>query len=948
MTGVLVDRQIELTLLDDMLSAAGRRDGSLVVVSGPIGIGKTALLGVVAAKAGQDTAVLAATGSTMERLFPFGVVRQLCEPVIAALDAGERARVDEGLTEFARPLFATEDCLRGTVDPLAPVMQQVMQGVRHLLTVFGENRPVLLLVDDVQWADAESLRCLGYLANRLAGTGVLMVVTVREGSPGGDEQGVRHLARSAGRVLRLGPLSMTGVRAIVRQRFGVAGSDRFARVCGEVSRGNPMVLGAMLDELAAGDGAPDDDGAERVRTCRPSLLRERMAARLRAQPDSAMAFLRAVSCLGPTAEPDLVARLAGLDGIGYTEVLDSLSAQGFLLTSHTPEFAHPVVREAVDQLTSPAQAERLQVIAATVLHAAGRPAEQVAGHLLAVASPQAVWTTDVLRDAAGAAARRGETDKATRYLRRALLDNAPTSVHRAALLLELAAIERALDASASVRHVLEAVTLSPGVAGQAAALNRLSPASFGMAPPEQLTMVAEVADALGEADRLTGAERELALRIEARVSAGDVGGAARIDAAVRRLRSLDHTRLVESPGGRELLAVLLELAAVSGQVSGAEVARLGRLVLAREPATAGAHMTTPMIMTALSLADGAVAVALPWLDAALDSTSRRGDPVARATVAAGRAQVVLGAGRIDEAASHAASGIAVGECWFDAVTVAGMLRIVAALRLYGGERTSRVSANGLEHTIIDRIVDLCGSRIDHPAVPAMMRIATAGRVGGDGLWPSLEQLLDCGRQLDRAGWRNPALVPWRTSAAWLYHRLGETAAAMELAEAEYELASSWGAPAALGRALRVRGALTPGPAGLRLLRAAVDALRDSDDEVERARAHLLLGGRLQREGTASDAEVHLRHGQELTEKGTARWLGAAVTMAERPDAGRRLTAAERRVVSLVVDGLTNKAIADELGVSRRAVEKHLTNVYVKFDVAGRGELKAALLAEPAH
>jgi DNA-binding CsgD family transcriptional regulator len=377
------------------------------------------------------------------------------------------------------------------------------------------------------------------------------------------------------------------------------------------------------------------------------------------------------------------------------------------------------------------------------------------------------------------------------------------------------------------------------------------------------------------------------------------------------------------------------------------VTTLGRLVLTREPATAGAHMTAPMVMTALSLADGAVAAAVPWLDAALDSTLRREDPVARATVAAGRALVLLSAGRIDEAASHAASAIAVGECWFDAVTVAGMLRIVGALQLYGSDRPSRVSADGLEHTITDRIIELCAPRTDHPAVPAMMRLATAGRASGDELWPSLEQLLDCGRQLDRAGWRNPALVPWRTSAAWLYHRLGDTAAALELAEAEFELASLWGTPSALGRALRVRGALTPGSAGLRLLHAAVDALRDSDDELERARAHLLLGGRLQREGAASDAEVHLRHGQELTDKGTARWLGDIVTMTERPDAGRRLTAAERRVVSLVVEGLTNKAIADELGVSRRAVEKHLTNVYVKFDVAGRGELKAAMLAEPA-
>jgi DNA-binding CsgD family transcriptional regulator len=138
-------------------------------------------------------------------------------------------------------------------------------------------------------------------------------------------------------------------------------------------------------------------------------------------------------------------------------------------------------------------------------------------------------------------------------------------------------------------------------------------------------------------------------------------------------------------------------------------------------------------------------------------------------------------------------------------------------------------------------------------------------------------------------------------------------------------------------------------AGFVLAAYLTDVLHDSENERERARAHLLLGGRLQADGV-DGAELHLRHGRELTDRHTARWLvenelrvfngtGAAT------EPGRRLTAAERRVVSMVVDGLTNQAIADELGVSRRAVEKHLTNVYAKFDVTGRTELKATLLTD---
>jgi len=943
---VLADREIELTLLDDLVRSADNRSGSLVVVSGPIGVGKTALLGAVAARAGATAAVLGATGSTLERLFPFGVVRQLCEPVVAGLDSQERERVDEGLTEFAKPLFVGEDVLGVPVDARAPVMQQVMHGVRHVLTVYGENRPVLLLVDDVQWADGESLRCLGYLANRLAGTGVLMVVTVREGSPDGDNPGVRDLLACASRVLRLGPLSATGVRSIVRQLFGEPGSEKFVRACGEVSRGNPMVLRAVLDELVTAECRPEDSVVGRVHECRPALLRERMAARLRAQPEPAMAFLRALSCLGPAAEPDMLTRLAGLDEIGYSEAVRSLSGQGFLLSDRTPAFAHPVVREAVDRLTSPAQAERLHVTAASLLHAAGRRVELVANHLLAVPSQQAVWAVDVLRAAADSASRAGEVDAATRYLRRALLGTAPESVNRADLLLELATVERAVDASASTRHVLEAVSLSRGAVGQAAALARLSPASLGLSPPAVLGVLRRVAAELGDPASLDGPRLELALQLEARVTAGDYGGGPRLDAAMRRLRESDHVLLLDSPGGRELLAVLLELAAVSGAVPAPEVARLGHQILEREPATAGTHGTAPMVMCALSLADSAAPVG-PWLDDALDSALRQGDRVAQAVVETSRTLVLVGAGRVGEDLSAATSGLAAGESWLDAVSVAGMLRIATSLELHGGGGATPQPA---EHPLTARIVELCGHRTDHPAVSALVRLVAAVRsLGAGSQRHALEHLLDCGRQLDRAGWHNPALMPWRTSAAWLLQQLGQTDEAVELAEAEHELALRWGSPASVGRALSAWGALTPGAAGVGMLRTAVDVLHDSENERERARAHLLLGGRLQADGV-DEAELHLRHGRELTDRHTARWLvehelrvfngnGAAT------EPGRRLTAAERRVVSMVVDGLTNQAIADELGVSRRAVEKHLTNVYAKFDVTGRAELKATLLAD---
>lgn len=939
MNAVLADREIELTLLDDLVRTADNGGGALVVVSGPIGVGKTALLGAVAARAEAGTAVLGATGSTLERLFPFGVVRQLCEPVLAELDEDARARVDAGLTEFAKPLFSAENCLGVPIDTRDPAMQQVMHGVRHVLTVHGEARPVLLLVDDVQWADAESLRCLGYLANRLTGTGVVMVVTVREGSPDGDNQGVRALLSCASRLLRLGPLSATGVRAIVRQRFGESGSDGFVQACGEVSRGNPMVLRAVLDELVAEQGEPVDSAVDWVHACRPALLRDRMAARLRAQPEPAMVLLRALSCLGQAADQDTLSRLTGLDALGYAEIVRSLTAQGFLLPKAMPVFAHPVVREAVDRLTSPAQAERLHVNAASLLHSAGRPAEEVAAHLLAVPSPQAMWAVDVLREAAESAARRGDVEAAARHLRRALLDTAPESVDRADLLLELAAVERVVDAPAATRHVLEAVSLSVGAAGQAAAFARLAPASFAMSPPTVLSALRRVADQLGAPSELTGPERELALRLEARAMMGDCSGGPRIEAAVRRLREGDHDRLLETQGGRELLAVSLELTAVAGAMSANEVARRCQQVMDREPATAGQHGTGPLLVCALSLADRAEQAGT-WLEDALASAVRQHDRVAQAVVEACRTLVLAGMGRGEEL-SVAATGLAAVDGWFDAVSAAGMLRVLTSLELTVGPGSFAVNP------LAARTLELSGHRTDHPAISAMLRMVAASRVRGENDRHAVELLVDAGRQLDRAGWRNPALVPWRSCAARELHRFGDTDDALELAEAEYELAVAWGSPAAIGHALVVRGALTPGGEGIRLLRTAVDVTQDSENTLIRATAHLSLGGRLAADGDA-EAEQHMRRGRDLTDRTTARRLveqpvNGSGGSAGQVEPGRPLTVTEERVMAMVVDGLTNQAIADELGVTRRAVEKHLTNVYAKFDVTGRAELKGAFV-----
>jgi DNA-binding CsgD family transcriptional regulator len=230
---------------------------------------------------------------------------------------------------------------------------------------------------------------------------------------------------------------------------------------------------------------------------------------------------------------------------------------------------------------------------------------------------------------------------------------------------------------------------------------------------------------------------------------------------------------------------------------------------------------------------------------------------------------------------------------------------------------------------------------DHPGLLAIRRIHQALQtLHDDQPALALDHLIDCGRQLDRMGWTNPALFPWRGWVATLRHRLGQTSAAITLAEEELEMARSWAAPTAVGRSLRVLGSITAGPAGVKLLREAVTVIAGSTNELQRARAHLALAYGL------GDHPEAAKHRQLAARLANLCGVPRLVRMVDHPAdhlparTAAVLTRSEQRVVRLAAEGWTNQAIADELGVSCRAVEKHLTSSYRKLGVRGRSGLTA--------
>ncbi|MFI9388717.1 AAA family ATPase [Kutzneria sp. NPDC052558] len=934
---MLCERETEFGLVAEALQEAADGHGSLLVITGPLGVGKTALLGGLPSLAGlQGARVMRANGALLEQDFAFGLVRQLMEPVLAGVEPGQREQWLAGPAEPARLVF---DDLAGPDEtpewehlrwddgrPDGGVRHTVLHGLLMLLTAMSARRPVLLVVDDLQWGDQPSLRWLGYLAKRLGGVRATVVVTVREGDPLSERPLVRAVANGARTTLRPGPLSLASTRLMVAEEFGEPGEEEFVQACHEVSDGNPMFLMSVLLGMAVSGYRPIAADADVARSLLPSQLRERLTTCMAGQPPGIQAFAKAMAVLSEQADAELLGQLSELDPIGCAEAARVLDRMGLLAqTTPVPKFLHLAVQDAVEQLMRADDAERLHRRAAALLHAGGYPAEQVAAHLLVIGADQDNWTTSVLRAAADTALSRGAPEVATRYLRRALLDCSSDGPDRAMLLVDLATAECRFDPVAAVRHISQAVPMLASTRERALAVSRLAPPLLGVASSPVLEVIEQVAAELGDPDDLEGTDRELALSLEARLRCTQNDDPTRLAMAVERLRELGGHLPLDSRGERELLAVLVHAGTLSGELPAAEAVPLARLIIEHEPAVAShTHAAVPLIITTL-LAGDCDDVARPWLDLALSQARRQNATVPQAIIATHRATLLVRAGLLVEAQAAAAEGLALADAdWLRTVATPTRALAMAAIETDSVELAERLLAKCTEPG------EALPSLWPLQAVRAWLA-ARAGRVS-----TALDYLYELGRRTDRIGWRNPAIVPWRGWAAGLQHQLGDRAEAVELLRTEHDLARDWGSASAMGRSLRVWGAITEGAEGVQRLRGAVTVLTDGANRLELARAQSALGARL----GGAEGEAYLRQAGSVA---ATPWLTVPTAVPTRANGARtELTKTERRVATLAAAGRTNGEIADELGVSSRAVEKHLTNSYRKLAVPGRSGLVAAM------
>jgi hypothetical protein len=395
--GRLLERDGELHRLSELLDAAAAGLGTAVLVRGPAGIGKTALLEAVgAAGRRKGMLVLAAAGAELERDLAFGVARQLFERHLRRTPPAEREALLEGASGLARTVVLDP----GTSTPRTDVVHAAMHGLYWLAAELAARDPLLLAVDDAHWADTASLRWLAYLARRLDGVPLLLVVAGRDAEPGTDTALLEHLSiEAAGGELRPRPLSRQAIESWLERSYGERPERRFTDACASATNGNPFLLSELTATLRAEHARPDAAGSDRVQRIAPATVSAWLRVRLGRLGPAAVTVAEVVAVLSTDARLDRVAVLADLPLPEVGQVVDRLTAAEILVSEDPVAFAHPLLRSAVYDRV-PAERRGLLHLEAARGLLAGPGAEQAAPHLLVAAPSGLPWVVDALRQAA--------------------------------------------------------------------------------------------------------------------------------------------------------------------------------------------------------------------------------------------------------------------------------------------------------------------------------------------------------------------------------------------------------------------------------------------------------------------------------------------------------------------------------------------------------------------
>ncbi len=937
--GTLLEREESARRLADLSAAAVDGRGSLVVVVGRAGEGKSALLdaaGGIGAQVGLR--VWRARGTDLERPFSLGVVRQLLAPAVVEIGPGERASMFEGAARVGlSALDLDEDHLQVPLDPFA-----VQHGLYWLLAALSRRQAAMLIVDDAHWADDSSLAWLASLRGRIEELSALVVVATRPSSLDGSGGALGALISDPGiPLLRVAPLGRASIAELTRDELGAEPEQAFTEACHRATDGNPLAVIELLREMRREGGQPDAARAMRLGDRAPEAIERHVRGRLDRLGSEAVAVAQALAVLGDEAELQHVAELAGVELDHGAGLVEELIIAGIAARATELRFEHPLVHAAVrDSITEPRRG-LLHARAAAALADGGRDPESVAAHLLLALPAGEQRTVDSLRAAAAVALQRGSPDAAFAYLRRAVAEPPPSRM-RSAVLGELGAVAWATGQTTAVEYLESARALTSDARERAHLDLMLAEMCFYGGDYDRSMAVLETALA-----DLDGRDDSLELQLHAM----RMTSLATVDSGWPAAADPQYEQLVARAGpedelGRELQLTLAFVGAWRGRHDAAEtIARIDRAFGESmvTVASAGSLMRIAQGVAALIHADQCDR-AVELADGMLTHAAANGIAIkaGNAYFMKGMAELRSGSLANAEADLTAALDIAIER---GAGFAEVMTRCVLAEVLTERGRLSEAAATleGIPPETETRAV-----RYFRHAALARLHCAGGARAA------AIAELEAIGQEAASNEFHNPRVLPWRSQLAHLL-ATEDPVQAVALADSELADARRLALPSAVGVALRARGACEQGSVREATLSESVAALERGPARLELTQALIDLGAHLRRSGRRRDAREPLRRALDLASRCSAEPLIMLAGDELRAADGRprspwltgaaALTTSELRVARLAASGLSNRQIAEALFVTVKTVEMHLTHLYRKLGSSSRNDLPRLLETE---
>ena len=903
---MIVDRGAECEALDQLIADVLAGESRVLVLRGEAGVGKSTLLGYLSERA-NDAHIVRAVGVESEMELPYSGLHQLCAPMLDHLEQLPVPQRDALETVFGRRAAA------------APDRFLVGLAALTLLADVAERQPLVCIVDDAQWLDLASAQILAFVARRLLAERIALVCGARTGIgdnvlAGLPELSVEGLGERDARTLLLQNV-YAPLDAAVRDRIIAE------------SRGNPLAILELprtwtAADLAGGFGLPDSGPVA-------GEIERSYVRRLGELPPKTQLLVLAAAA-EPLGDPSLLQRAVDVLDLDWAAVDPAVDA-GLLHLHRRVEFAHPLVRSAAYHAATAADRHLVHRALAEATDAQIDPDRRAWHRARATPGPDEEVAAELERSAARAQSRGGIAAAAAFLERAAALTRDPTTRADRALAAAQASLKAgAFDAALSLVSAAEACPLNEG---QRALIDfvRAQIAFASGSSRDVSTLLLNAARRLEPFDPDLGRET-LLLAWQAAVVAGQFARADVLLEICRAIRALPPRK-----GGPLPLDLLLDgLALLTTDGRAAAVPTLQR--------------------AARALADLPVEDVLRWGLVAGGASAAVWDDEAQRAICARQAQIYRDAGALAELPLEL-NAMSQDAAWCgDFTGAAALLSELESVAMATGSRFAPYAATRLA-ALRGRETEaaaLIASSIDEAAAGQGLAAIQANWAAAV-LYNGLARYEEAASAASQA--TSNTFEPW--SSMWALPelieasvRIGETEVARESLERLAETTQPAGTDFACGIEARSRALLSSGEDADALYREAIDRFGRTRLRPELARAHLLYGEWLRREGRRLDARVQLRMatdmfdaiGMEAFAERARRELLATGERARKRVAETRdqLTPQEEQIARFARDGLSNSEIGAMLFLSPRTVEWHLRKVFNKLGINSRNALLKAL------